>query len=91
MRRPRTKRKCKHCQTFLILTHAASGANVTVPSPRAARPARLPANVAGSTSPLTAITSQVLPRSSASGSGARPTQPTGDVRALGPPMRYKRT
>src|SRR5215471_6044897 len=38
-----------------------------------------------------AITSPAPPMSSAFGSGAKPTQATGDAQAHGPPMRYKRT
>ena len=69
----------------LLPTRAAPGANATAPRPRAARPAKPPANAVGCTNRTTAITSAALPMSSASGSGARPTRATGDARPLAAP------
>jgi len=88
MRRPLSKRKCKHCQTFFDPHPRSAGPNATAPSPSATKPAsrqptswrQKPANRDYFTGPT---------RSSAFGSGAKPTRATGDARARGHPMRYK--
>jgi hypothetical protein len=75
----------------LFPIRAAPGANATAPSPCAARPVRPPANAVGITTLTTGIIVAVLSMSSVFGSGAKPTRATGDARARGPLLRYKRT
>ena len=89
MRRPLSKRKCKHCQTFFDPHPRSAGRQHYCPSPRATKPAKPPANVGGYNKPANRDYFTGPTHVERVGSGAKPTRATGDARALGPPMRYK--